>query len=393
MSTNDNIENQINLVLEPYLHILGDRIYNPITNRTTFIRDRAYKELRDVAEKNKPINSLPQEIKSLLVNEEWIIPKNNNEELSKRFFLKYVSLESHTVCNQACYFCPVSIDPREDFFMSLEQYENIVSQLSEYKDSIEAVFMISYNEPTLDKNFVDQVRILKQYGLVPAINTNGTGLTPARTDAIMDMGGAGYLSINLSTMDRDMYKKDRQGDHIKVVMRNLDYVKDKEIAEAMDIVVLGQGDEIHKNDFKEIAEYFGNSYFNVKYAEIMDRAGYLNVGDKPPTPHSKLCGCENIGSRPLQHIHINPRSECFICCEDYENNYVIGDLNKQTVREVLSGPEIQKIRRWSYGIEEAPDNFICKKCVFAIPEKESFKQTSLFKKVVRNVLHIRSLGF
>jgi len=126
--------------------------------------------------------------------------------------------------------------------MSMEQYENIVSQLSEYKDSIESVFMISYNEPTVDTNFVEQVRILKKYGLVPAVNTNATGLTPSRSDAIMDMGGIGFLSVNLSTMDREMYKNDRQGDHIKTVMRNLDHIKNTKIAEVMDIAVLGKGE-------------------------------------------------------------------------------------------------------------------------------------------------------
>lgn len=381
MTSNSNVT----LIVEPYLNLLWNNVHNPITNRTTFPYDVGYKELRAIAEKGRSISSLPSEIQSLLIKEGWIIPEKTDDELSKRFFLKYVSLEAHTVCNQACYFCPVSIDPRKDHFMSMELYNNIVSQLAEYKDSIESVFMINYNEPTVDKNFIEQVATLKNNGLIAAVNTNGTGLTPSRTDSIMDMGGVGFLSVNLSTMDREAYKNDRQGDHIKNVMKNLDYIKDKKIAEIMDIAVLGKGDKTHIKDFREIAEYFADSYFNVKFFTVRDRAGYLAVGRKTGNPHKKLKGCSMIGSRPIQHLHINPKGEAFLCCEDYENTYIVGDLNKQTINDVLTGPEMMKMRKWIYGIEDAPEDFICRDCVNAITPVQT---PGLLKKSVKTPLAI-----
>jgi hypothetical protein len=33
---------------------------------------------------------------------------------------------------------------------------------------------------------------------------------------------------------------------------------------------------------------------------------------------------------------------------------------------VLAGEEMAKMRRWTYGVEEAPDDFICRTCVWAI---------------------------
>ena len=78
-----------------------------------------------------------------------------------------------------------------------------------------------------------------------------------------------------------------------------------------------------------------------------------------------------MGSRPIQCMHINPKGECFLCCEDYENEYIVEDLNKQTVNEVLTGPEMMKMRRWIYGIEEAPQDFICRGYVNAITPVET----------------------
>jgi hypothetical protein len=54
-----------------------------------------------------------------------------------------------------------------------------------------------------------------------------------------------------------------------------------------------------------------------------------------------------------------------LCCEDYDEKYVVGDLTRQTVREVLEGEELALMRKWIYGLEEAPADFICRKCVFA----------------------------
>jgi len=34
--------------------------------------------------------------------------------------------------------------------------------------------------------------------------------------------------------------------------------------------------------------------------------------------------------------------------------------------EVLEGEEMAKMRRWAYGVDEAPDDFICRTCSFAI---------------------------
>ncbi len=226
--------------------------------------------------------------------------------------------------------------------------------------------MINYNEPTADPRFVDQVRTLREAGLPPATLTNGTGLTPKRVDALLEIGGLRYLSINLSTLDRERYAKDRGGDHLPQVLRNLDYVKDLPVGEQMEIVVLGTGDETHQRDHREIEQRFAGTRFTVKAYEVMDRAGYLPIGAKPEAPHQRLCGCDNVGSRPFQHLHITPQGRCVLCCEDYDEYHVVGDLTEESVQEVLAGPRIALLRRWVYGLEEAPDNFICRNCVFAL---------------------------
>ncbi len=352
------------LRLNPFLHVGEDRVYDPLTDRTLASGEPHYDLLRGLLGGVVDMVAVAAGERAALARQGWLLPAG--EDASRKFLLKYVSLEAHTVCNQSCYFCPVSIAPREDYFMPTELYERIVGELAAYRDTVEAVFMINYNEPTADKRFVDQVRAIRAAGLPPAVLTNGTGLTPARIDALVGMGGLRFLSINLSTLDRGRYSKERGGDHLELVLRHLDYAKDRPVAEQMDMVVLGTGNEAHKRDFEEISQRFAGSRFAVKYFEVMDRAGYLQIGLKPAAPNQRLCGCENVGSRPLQHIHITPQGKCVLCCEDYDAKYVVGDLTRESVHEVLTGPTMALMRRWTYGLEEAPGDFICRGCTFAL---------------------------
>ncbi len=350
------------LVVSPFLHYGPDRAYNPLADEMLELGQPAFEALcRVMAGLEAPPEALRE-----LRERHWVTPAG--ADLSQHFLLKYVSLEAHTVCNQTCYFCPVSVAPREDYFMPTELYERIVGELAAFRDTIEAVFMISYNEPTLDKRFVEQVRTIRAAGLPPAALTNGTGLSPDRIDALVAMGGLRFLSINLSTLDAEKYREDRGGDHLRLVLRNLDYAKDKPVAEQMDMVVLGKGDERHRSDFAEIEQRFAGSRFTVKYFVVNDRAGYLDIGLPTKHPGRKLRGCDHVGSRPLQHLHVNPRGLCILCCQDYSESEVVGDLTTSSVREVLAGPGLARMRRMIYGLEPAPANFICRNCKFALLE-------------------------
>jgi MoaA/NifB/PqqE/SkfB family radical SAM enzyme len=344
------------LKANPYLHLEAERIYNPLTDRALVVGEPLYAAMRAFLGGDPPADEL--------VDGGWVV--RQDEDLSRKYLLKIVSLETMTACNQKCYFCPVSVAPREDEIMPAELFTSIVKQLTTFRSTLEGVFLQSYNEPTLDRHFVEHVQELFAAGLPVAVLSNGSGLTPGKVDALMAAGTLRYLCINLSTLDREKYAHDRGADHLKVVLRNLDYFRDKPLAHQMRIVVLGEMDDAHRADFESIRDRFAGSRFEVEMHHATDRAGWLEVGMKTLVPKKHLAGCDLIGSRPIQHLHITPRGSAVICCQDYDENYVVGNVAQQGVVGVLEGDEMAKIRRWAYGVEEAPDDFICRTCVFAL---------------------------
>jgi hypothetical protein len=346
--------------VNPFLHVDGGSLYNPLTHRTLTGSESDFLLVESVA---KGFEIAAADAERLALSG-WI---GRDDELARGdgFYLRIVSLETTTVCNQKCYFCPVSVDPREAYEMPDALFTRIVGELAPYRKTLEAVFLQSYNEPTLDRRFLDQVRELYAAGLPVAVLSNATGLTPARVDGLLGLGQLRLLTINLSTLDREKYIRDRGEDHLPRVLRNLDYLKTQPVAADMKIVVLGTGDESHRQDFEAIRDRFAGSHFRVERHEVMDRAGWLEIGAHPAVPNQRLAGCDNVGSRPIQHLHITPHGKCVLCCEDYDENYVVGDLAATSVAGVLVGPELARMRRWIYGLEEAPADFICRSCVFA----------------------------
>jgi MoaA/NifB/PqqE/SkfB family radical SAM enzyme len=338
----------------PFLHIDAQRVYDPLSDRALVPGDGAYERFRQFEASGASDAQLEAD--------GWVV--REEEDLSRRSRLKIVSLETSIACNQKCYFCPVSIAPRDDYNMPDELFHRLVNELTTFP-TLEAVFLQSYNEPTVDRRFVELCQTLFAKGLPVAVLSNGSGFTPAKTDAIIASGPLRYLCVNLSTLDRERYTKERGADHLTVVLRNLDYMKDRPVAGEMKIVVLGRGDDEHQGDLDAIRERFAGSRFSVEGHVVMDRAGWLDVGIKAKDRGKRLAGCDNVGSRPIQHLHITPHGKCVLCCEDYDENYVVGDLTRSSIAEVLAGDELAKMRRWIYGVEEAPDDFMCRDCVFA----------------------------
>jgi len=151
-----------------------------------------------------------------------------------------------------------------------------------------------------------------------------------------------------------------------MVLANLDYMATRPVAETMELVVLGTGDEAHRREHERIADRFEGTRFSVQLFEVNDRAGHLDLGISAEGEAATLGGCELMGSRPINHIHVSARGRCILCCQDYSEDWVVGDLHTQSLEEILSGDDFARVRRWVYGLEEAPSSFLCRTCDSAI---------------------------
>jgi SAM-dependent methyltransferase/pyruvate-formate lyase-activating enzyme len=347
------------MVLQPFLHHGRDQVHSPIADCTVSRQEPVYRAIHRLA--RDPDTRLGPGLRWLMQRQGWLVAP------AETFFrLHFVSLETTSTCNQKCRFCPVSLTPRAPQVMTQALFEHIADQLTEHRSTLQAVFLHGYNEPTTDPGLVQRIRALKERHLPVAFNSNGSRLSAQLIEDIAELGGIEFLSINLSTLDPERYRSERGTGHLEQVLANLDAIGDRPIAGIMEVAVLGHGDQDHQRQVDRIRERLAATRFAVKAFRIDDRAGALAQGLRPRRVHRRLRGCDLLGSRPLQHLHVTAAGTCVLCCQDYHEQHVVGDLNRQTVREVLEGPELSRLRRQIYGREPAPDDLLCRRCIHAL---------------------------
>lgn len=349
--------------VSPFLHDRGTVVYNPLTGESLPKDGEGYRALSRLALGLSP-EAAPAVLDHLRAARFLI---DDVEAEGRRTHLLYVSLETCTSCNHRCPFCPVSVSPRDREVMSQELFESILDQVVEAGGRRAAVFLSNYNEPTIDPLFEDRVLALFARELPVCLLTNASNLSPERAERLESAGRFRYVGINLPTLDPARYERMHGTRDLARVLGNIDALRARSLAEETAIVVLGEEDETHRRDVAQIRARFEPKGWEVRPFRIRSRPASGTFVPEPPAK-KKLRGCEQMGSRPFEHLHVTATGKAVLCCQDYYEKLTVGDLKTQTVAEILGGEAMARLRRWTYGVEEAPADFLCRRCEFALGE-------------------------
>ena len=349
--------------VSPFLHDRGSEVYNPLSGVALPKDGPAYAALSRVAG-GTALAGDPAVLEHLRAARFLI---DDVEAESRRTHLLYVSLETCTSCNHRCPFCPVSVDPRDKEVMSQELFVSLVDQIVAAGGKQVVVFLSNYNEPTVDPLFEERCKVLFERALPVSILTNASHFDPDRAARLERLGRFRYIGINLPTLDPERYLKLHGTKDLDRVLRNVDAMRARELAEETAIVVLGDEDDDHRRDVEAIRERFGPKGWTIRPQKIRSRPSSGTYVPEPP-PKKKLRGCDLMGSRPFEHLHVTATAKAVLCCQDYYENLTVGDLKTQTVAELLGGDTMARLRKWTYGVEEAPADFLCRRCEFALGE-------------------------
>jgi len=283
--------------------------------------------------------------------------------------VKYVQIETTSVCNHRCYFCPVSTDKREKTTLSVDKIQKIIAGLQNYP--IETIALSGFMEATYDKELVEKITVIRNGGYQVDIYSNGSGLRPALTDRLLELGIQSF-TFNLSTLDEAQYYQTRGTKGLPKVLPNLDYLLAQEAVKnqqtKVTIVVVGALDRRHAENVEMVRQRFANTpVSNIYIIPMVEFAGKKDQGLLPiPLPHEKLQGC--LWKRDLDWLHFDATGEAILCCHDYFSQYKMGNIETANVREIYQGEPIQQWRHWISGEEEAPEDFICHRCAYAVTE-------------------------
>ena len=90
-------------------------------------------------------------------------------------------------------------------------------------------------------------------------------------------------------------------------------------------------------------------------AELLQNEEVINIGRLQGGPK----GCR----RMLEQVAVNVDGQVYLCCQDYRQEHILGDLVTQELEEILSSPTATEYRRRVFGEVSSQPNSICNKCV------------------------------
>lgn len=320
----------------------------------------------------------PQSVKSLYKKyEEGLIQDYINKdilidhgEMWNKLNIEQVEIEVLSTCNYKCRYCPVSVKPRKDHVMSMEIFNTILHQISEL-GTVKYVSFSAFNEPLLDPNFKDRIKILSYTNYKLKLSTNASLFSEDKVKTLLKYNVLDSVKINLPSIDKDEYVRLTGTDELTYnnAMSNIDLVISSGVT--VNISVNGTKNEIRRN-LPAIKEKYDEIISgNIIVGPTLDRAGCLkNEYHQNIQVSGKLPGwC----FRPLTWLVFSAKGDIVLCANDYNQQNVFGNIKDGKIIDILNSTFAQNLRKQVYGELEPPNNFICRNC-------EYMKRGSIFSR-------------
>jgi MoaA/NifB/PqqE/SkfB family radical SAM enzyme len=260
-----------------------------------------------------------------------------------------ISIETALSCNSRCVFCGHH-NKTMTGTMTRELYEKIIDQCHEY--GIKTIFFGVYGEFLTDRFMFERIGYLKKYGMKYGFITNASLMTPEITDKLLEAGSLTCINFSVNGFSREVYEKTMVGLKRDVAYKNILYFlkqKEKLQADELAVVITAVRTKLNRKDLKNFYNFWRKKkgISSILPIELMDRMGKDYEGElgelgAMDNKSNWLSPCKYVWE--AARVYYDGRvSTC--CKEDDERKFIIGDLNRQTLREVLDGETLKNLRQ------------------------------------------------
>ena len=355
-----DVINMTRYVSSPYIihqSTIGEKVklYNDYSKRYHLLTEE---EIRILLQCKKPLsyNELCSHFQSQLIDrciERFLLLKADC--IWQYHKIQHIEIETSTVCNWKCDYCPNSIYSRKPQHMELPLFKLILQRAKEYRH-IKYVTLHSYNEPTLHPHFTELVDEVYRYGFRLMLYTNGSHLDEGKIQHMLRFGNLKGIVFNLPSLDRDVMEKMTGSSDYDAVIHAIDTA----IKNGIDVTFSVQGKgEKRINARSEI----GKKYPGCKIIshDSFDRAGALTneYRQNYALEADFMEGCITMN----EAVNITINGDLALCCNDYNHRHLFGNLKEHTWDSLLSGAAYTNIKKTIWGGQKAPTTFICRHCV------------------------------
>jgi molybdenum cofactor biosynthesis enzyme MoaA len=294
-----------------------------------------------------------------------VMKKASRFAMESREYKEAISIETALSCNSRCVFCGHH-NKIMTGTMTKELYEKIIDECHEY--GIKTIYFGVYGEFLTDKFMFERIGYLRKYGMNYGFITNASLLTPEITNKLFELGGLICVNFSINGFSREVYEKTMVGLKRDSAYKNTLYFleqKQKRQANDLAIVISAVRTKLNRRDLKNFYNFWKKQkgISTIFPIELMDRMGKDYEGEL-----GELGAMENKSNwlSPCKYVWEAVRvyydGRVSTCCkEDDERKFIIGDLNSQTLKEVLDGETLENLRQCHLSGERKVHP-ICGKC-------------------------------
>lgn len=264
------------------------------------------------------------------------------ERLSRERYLDYplqVGIETLSVCNAACGFCPYPGMERKGQRMSDALLDSLLGQIADLPHDLPVEVNFSrVNEPFLDTRMLDAaVRVLREHPLAELwLFTNGSALTDRAIARLENLDRVPFFIVSFNDHRQDHYERVMRIPYERTV-RNLDRLHENLIAGRLRFTPTISRVSDDPADDEDFLRWVAGRWpgFGCRVTPRFDWIG------EAPTPRRSI---PQVACVHWFHLPALASGLVAHCCIDHEGAYGIGDTNERTLLEIYNHPERRRLR-------------------------------------------------
>jgi MoaA/NifB/PqqE/SkfB family radical SAM enzyme len=271
-------------------------------------------------------------------------------------------IELTNACNHRCVFCANRKSTRKIGQIK----ETLLYRLLNEAHALgtKNVGLYSTGEPFLSKNLDKYVARAKEIGYEYVyFDTNGALATPERVQSVLE-AGIDSIKFSINAGSSPTYKSIHGSDDFDKVISNLKFVSDfrKKHGKPSKIYVSYVVTSQNQNERELLKNIVSPLVDDIVFNELVNQGGMMVEENAQivtvKTGKVRKPPCSMVFNR----LHITCEGYLTACCVDFDNNLLVADLNKITLKEAWHSVLFKDLRKRH--LEDTLQGTLCYNCLY-----------------------------